>query len=378
MYQERTCNPDYIVAQNPTDTVSSLLYSPAQEVLAAGSWDGSTYLYTPTSPTSSGTAVLKASIPNANDSPVLSMTYTSDGTYLATGCADGVIRLIDMNMGTSRDLPAHNSPVSALTVMPNKQGAPGLLVSGGWDKTLRFWDLKGGGMVHELNLGERVYDLDCKAGLLGVLQAENKVLAFDAHTLSPLPPMSSPYSSRTSTRFSRPTPYTETGHSESPDLLPVRLMWQARALACFPDGSGLALGGIEGRVDLIQLRPTAHKDWFIFKCHRNGTTKEIYPVNKVVPHPLYTTIATCSSDGTYCIWDRVSRTRCKTGGPGRKQAISAGCFDPTGKFFAYATGYDWSRGYLPSVDVPVEIRISPLTEKEARGGSPQQQPPMRR
>jgi len=31
---------------------------------------------------------------------------------------------------------------------------------------------------------------------------------------------------------------------------------------------------------------------------------------------------------------------------------------------AYAVGYDWSKGYMPEIDVPVEIRIVPIQETD--------------
>lgn len=365
MYQqERASPPDFVVSQNPSDSVSSLLYNPVHDVLAAGSWDGSTYIYAPSAASSLGTAVLKTSIPNPNSAPVLSMAYSQDGLFLVTGSTDGCIRVIDMNTGSTTELQAHDSPVSAMAFTSGQMGNQ-LLVTGGWDKKLKFWDMKSGAPVNETQMEERVYSVDSKGSIIGIIMAGNKVSVLDSYTLTPLQGIS--YSRPASGRFARSSGYSAPSYSNTGYGIKTRLNWQARTIACFNDGSGVAIGGIEGKVDMIAVKPGDKESWFIFKCHRKE--KEVFPINKIATHPIYSTLATCGGDGTYSIWDKQTKTRTKTGGPGGRQAITTGCFDRTGKFFAYATGYDWSRGYVSNIEIPVEIRISALSEKEVKDGA---------
>jgi WD40 repeat protein len=72
---------------------------------------------------------------------VNAMEISSDGLWLVAGCEDGAIRLlkVDSLLGTAtnqRVLSGHSAAVTCLAV-----SADGLLVSGGKDRTLRWWDL---------------------------------------------------------------------------------------------------------------------------------------------------------------------------------------------------------------------------------------------
>jgi len=72
------------------------------------------------------------------------------------------------------------------------------------------------------------------------------------------------------------------------------LKYQTRTLRLFPDGTGFALGSIEGRVAIEYLdeikAEQENKKKYAFKCHRVGDT--VYPVNAIVFHPIYGTFAT--------------------------------------------------------------------------------------
>jgi mRNA export factor len=54
--------------------------------------------------------------------------------------------------------------------------------------------------------------------------------------------------------------------------------------------------------------------------------------------------STAGSDGTISFWDRDSKYRLKAF-PSVGGAITAADFSKDGALFAYAVGYDWSKGY---------------------------------
>lgn len=117
---------------------------------------------------------------------------------------------------------------------------------------------------------------------------------------------------------------------------------------------------------------------FTFKCHRrtvnntpganhkkarsdnsnsnsksNSKVTKVYAVNDIQFHPLHSaTFATAGSDGSFVFWDRVARSRLREYLPPTSTsadespapAITASSFSRDGRFFAYAVGYDWSRG----------------------------------
>lgn len=138
---------------------------------------------------------------------------------------------------------------------------------------------------------------------------------------------------------------TEFKRTESP------LKYQHRTVAIFKDKkktpTGYALGSIEGRVAIQYVSPTNPKDNFTFKCHRvNGTQgyQDIYAVNDIAFHPIHGTLATVGSDGTFSFWDKDARTKLKSSET-MDQSITKCCFNANGQIFAYAVGYDWSKGH---------------------------------
>ena len=78
------------------------------------------------------------------------------------------------------------------------------------------------------------------------------------------------------------------------------LKFQTRCVRFFPDGNGIALGSIEGRVGVefleeLGLQSTMKK--YAFKCHRVNDT--VYPVNCIEFHPRFRgTFATGGCDGS--------------------------------------------------------------------------------
>lgn len=97
----------------------------------------------------------------------------------------------------------------------------------------------------------------------------------------------------------------------------------------------------------MQVNPVNPKDNFTFKCHRinaNNNIQDIYAVNDIAFHPIHGTLATVGSDGTFSFWDKDARTKLKSSET-MEQSITKCCFNASGQIFAYAVGYDWSKGH---------------------------------
>jgi cell cycle arrest protein BUB3 len=74
---------------------------------------------------------------------------------------------------------------------------------------------------------------------------------------------------------------------------------QLRAIKFFPDGRGVAIASIEGRVSIehleeLGLPPSGAK--YTFKCHR--VQDRVYPVNCIAFHPRLGTFATGGCEGS--------------------------------------------------------------------------------
>lgn len=187
-----------------------------------------------------------------------------------------------------------------------------MLVTGSWDKTLKYWDTRTPTATATVPLPERVYCMDVVGQLQVVGCADKKVYAFDVRN-----------------------PSVPVKQVEPP------LKYQSRTVACFPNKSGFALGSIEGRVAINYINDAEVSKNFAFKCHREAP--EVFAVNAVAFHPAYGTFATCGSDGSYQFWDMESKHRLKSFTRGNAP-VSCANFSHDGALFAYGVSYDWGKG----------------------------------
>jgi mRNA export factor len=203
----------------------------------------------------------------------------------------------------------HSAPIKEIAFVQEA----GFLVTGSWDKTLKYWDVRTAAQPKAtVQLPERCYCMDVKGNLIVVGTADRHIVVYD---------------------FRKPqTPFR---------TLQSPLKFQSRCLSAFPDSSGFALGSIEGRVAIQHVEEKNSAKNFAFKCHRHGN--EVYAVNSLAFHPRYGTFATAGSDGVYTFWDKDSKQRLKLFNR-MDQSITASAFNRDGSIYAYAVGYDWSKG----------------------------------
>jgi mRNA export factor len=320
-------NKDFEVANPPQDGVAALSFSSRANHLAAASWDGSAYVW---EVQPSGQAVPKATT-SCGGQPCLAAAWSNDGASVFLGGCDRAVRLWDLASGQARTIGTHDAPVRHAAHLPELN----LVVTGSWDKTLRYWDPRSptaSGAAFTYNLPERCYALDVLHPLMVVGTAERHLLVFNlAQPQQPYKQLVSP------------------------------LKWQTRCVACFPNKSGYLVGSIEGRVAVHHVEDSVGQTSnFTFKCHRDDS--DIYPVNSCAFHPQHGTFVTAGGDGTYNFWDKDSKQRLRAmqrccypaagggGGVGGQQAtepapIPCGAFNSDGSIYAYAVSYDWSRGH---------------------------------
>jgi mRNA export factor len=304
---------DVMIQPGPSDTVSDLSLCPIADFLAASSWDQQVRIYqlqTQNLGTSGGNiGIQKASI--QHDAPALCCTWSQDGSKVFSGGADKQIRAMDMNTGQVVSFAAHDAPVKSLRWMDHASSPA--LISGSWDKTLKYWDLRQSQPAAVISLPERCYSMDVAGSLLVAACAERHVVIVN---------------------LSQPTTIFKT--------LPSPLKWQTRSISCMPNGLGYAIGSIEGRVGIQYVEEKKPGDNFAFKCHRSDNNA--YAVNCISFHPIHGTLSTAGSDGTFQIWDKDSKQRLKScpnlGGP-----VTATAFSKLSDIFIYSIGYDWSKGY---------------------------------
>ena len=194
------------------------------------------------------------------------------------GC-DNTAKMWNLATNQQQQVAAHSEPVRHCLWVPQHN----MLVTGSWDKTLKYWDLRSPNPVHTHQLPERCYGLSSSGNIMVAATAERHIQIFNLAN-----------------------PQTPWKTEMSP------LKFQTRCVACFPDAKGYLLGSVEGRVAVQYVDdppPPAKGDSFTFKCHRSTT--DIYAVNGISFHPRFGTFATCGSDGGYTFWDKDSKQRLK-------------------------------------------------------------------
>lgn len=313
-------NKDLEVSSPPDDTVSALEFSPPsvpQNFLVAGSWDCKVRCW---EVEQSGKTVPKAA--QSMDGPILDVAWHDDGTKVFMASTDKSVKCWDLGSNQLAQVAAHDAPVKTChwVKAPNYT----CLMTASWDKTLKFWDTRSAAPILAMNLSERCYCADVEYPLAVVGTADRGVALYSLEN--------------TPAEFKR---------IESP------LKHQHRTVAVFRDRktkqpAGFALGSVEGRVAIQYVAPTNPKDNFTFKCHRSATTtggyQDIYAVNDIAFHPAHGTLATAGSDGTFSFWDKDARTKLKSS-EALEQPLTRVAFNHSGQIFAYAVGYDWSKGH---------------------------------
>ena len=169
------------------------------------------------------------------------------------------------------------------------------------------------------------------------------------------------------------------------------LKYQLRSIKFFPDGRGVAIGSIEGRVSIehleeLGLPPNGAK--YTFKCHR--LQDRVYPVNCIDFHPRLGTFATGGCDGTVgkllcypcpaestdatldntvtilipsdsVVWDGLNKRKL-TSLPPFPTSIAALAFHPGGNELAVASSYTFEEGEREHPRD--EIYIRPMLDSE--------------
>lgn len=128
--------------------------------------------------------------------------------------------MLDLGAGqtVAQQVAAHDQPIRCVRFFEAPQTNAPMLVTGSWDKTIKYWDLRQSQPVATLQCQDRVYTLDVKIGLLVIGTADRYINVVS---------------------LSEPTKFYKT--IQSP------LKWQTRVVSCFKDATGFAVGSIEGR-----------------------------------------------------------------------------------------------------------------------------------
>ncbi|KAM0673214.1 hypothetical protein GVAV_003379 [Gurleya vavrai] len=284
----------------PSDSPSSISFS-KHDLFSVSAWDGSlsffNYINHP--------FILKSTFTHSE--PLLCSSFVNN--ICVSGSSAGSVFSVDINTGLASNAKIHEGGIRHIKTMNEF-----VYITGSWDKTVKFVDIRTQQVVHQLQMPERVYGMDFKSGTLALLLAGNKLITYDTSNMQ------------------------EKQHT-------TKLSWSLKCLSQVDDG--IVVGGIEGRGEYLSTSVSTKR--YSFRCHR--TTNEMFSINHIATYPKNDScFMTCGSDGSIIMYDKSVRQ--KLFSESFKTPVCCGEFSPDGSVFVLGVGYDWSRGYENSGDKP--------------------------
>ncbi|XP_022223006.2 protein Rae1 [Drosophila obscura] len=307
----RACDP-------PSDSVSGLEFSPKTVPwigLCAASWDHTVRIWK-VEPSSEITT--PKGLQKLTASP-LDVSWNGEGNRIYACDSLGGVFQWDLQANHVSKVGSHASGVRACHWLSTPNAS--LLMTGSWDKTAKFWDLRTPSPVVSIDLPERCYAADVSYPMAVVACAPQTIVTYCL--------TEGPVLANTTTLPGSPQ--------------------QVRSVAIFHNSFGVPAGWAavttRGMMYVMKVQNQFVADYAL-RCHvsEGGPIMDVYAVNDVRVHPTHQTLATGGSDGIYHFWDREKQQKLYTSTtmdqPITKCAISA-----EGHMFAYALGYDWAKGH---------------------------------
>ena len=330
-------------ADEPTDTISSIAWSsnPAEKVFACSSWDSQIHIFDVSTTHSSLTSRVKL----ATEHPCLSVCWGDDMNRLFAGSIDGSLRAFDIIGNQSIDIGQHDG-VKDLHWM----AAARTLCSLGYDKKIRFWDLRQKKPAGEFDLGEKAFCSSLVFPMLGVGLSGGKMLLINLPSIQKM--MSSVQLN-----------YIQSSLGPEEQLTCLELSY---------DGKMIIVGSANGRANIstIENDVTGAKlrNIMTFKCHKTddpvGHRQTLFPVHGAGFHPVSEKfVYTAGGEGSLFFWDFIVKNKIKefkySPLPITKAKVS-----PDGSLIAYGLGYDWAKGIVGDQSHRASVRAHAIEEAE--------------
>lgn len=248
-----------------------------------------------------------------------------DGSRLFAGCINNYVTAIDTKSGQTANVGVHESGVRDVYWISSAN----LVCSLGFDKQMKFWDLRQQQPAAAYNLGHKAFCSDLLFPYMIIGLSEEKLLLVDFNNIQNV--------------FNK----TSLDYIESP----LGSGSQLTGVAFFTDGTGIGTASHDGRANLSKLDNSMGKiklnNIMTFKCHKvdhSNTNQLLYPVHSLGFNPRSSDfLFTAGGDGNLIFWDFTAKNKINSlgfnGVPVTKARV-----DPTGNLCAYALGYDWAQG----------------------------------
>jgi len=290
----------------PNDTISDLAWNPVRlDCLLSTAWNKQVALW--------DINTKKLLVDIYVDEPPLTACWHEEGNSAFVACCDGKAFGLDFQTNTQTIVGQHTRGISFI----KWDIVNHLLITGGWDNVVSFWDCRQLKPGFQISLPNRLYCADIKRDAFIIGTAERHICIYNLANLS--------------------QPFR---HFLSP------LKYQSRCISLFPDTKGFAVGSIEGRVAIQDILDSNNSNNYAFKCHRQKNL--FFPVNDISFHPDGY-FSTCGSDGFVLWWDKDKKIKIKDFEQGNAP-VTCCTFNSNGTLFAYSVGYDWTKGTQFALD----------------------------
>ncbi len=113
------------------DAVTSIAFSPNNDLILTGSYDSTAWLLEP-----NGNALHRL---KGHRDGISAVAFSPDGTTLVTGSWDNTLKLWNTNGDELQELKGHYLDISAVAFSPDGN----TILSGSWDKTAKLWNKQG-------------------------------------------------------------------------------------------------------------------------------------------------------------------------------------------------------------------------------------------
>lgn len=318
------------LASPPTDGISGLRFSAANDLLLACSWDGLARLYDARHDTLRGSY--------SHQGPVLDACFQDHSTIFTAGL-DSFVKRYDFFGHAETVIGQHSQPVRCVEWLREQ----GIVATGSWNNTLRLWDPRmplGKNCVSLIPLPGKVFSMAQSGSRMVVGTSGRHVLVFDLRSI-------------------------KSGQPEQ--VRDSSLKYQTRCIRCYPNGTGYALSSIEGRVamEYFDISEQAQAKKYAFKCHRKSEAGRdvVYPVNAIAFHPVFGTFATGGCDWVVNIWDGEHKKRLFQISK-YPTSIAAMAFNADGSLLAVASSYTHEQGDIEHP--PDMVYLRRINESEVK------------
>jgi len=207
--EEQHTSVEYKLNPPPSACISSLSFSPVDDLLLVCSWDNYVRVYN----TKNGLIQTQY----MHDGPVLDCCFSDSNLACFSGGLDKNVKMFDVRSGTEMILGEHVMPVRNISFNLSNR----MVVSGSWDATIKIWDTRTFKATGTYEQPGKVYALDTTGNRMIVGTSGRHVWTWDIRQMK-----------------------------EPEQKKENILKYQIRCIRAFVEGDGYALSSTEGRVSM--------------------------------------------------------------------------------------------------------------------------------